>query len=243
MRVIYEPTGKAREYAPLACNLFNGWQHGCLYCYAPAIRRMRREEWSNNPQPRKNILELLEKDAAELSGDPREVLFCFMTDPYQNDEAALLTTQALEIMATFGCRAQVLTKGGMLASADFDLLKQYNYKFGSSISFVNEHLRQEWEPGAATIDNRIEAVITAHDMGISTWVSIEPVLDPDEALRVIKRLKDYVDFWKVGKINHLLELERKIDWTSFLLNVTKLLKQSGAKYYIKKDLAAFGRQK
>jgi len=239
MRVIYEPKGKAREYAPRACNLFNGCVHGCLYCYAPAIRRQSRQQWMSNPQPRKDILEKLELDAMELSGDPREVLFCFMSDPYQSDEAALITTQALEIMANYGCRAQVLTKGGMLAQPDFELLLDNNFKFGSTVCFNSEQLREEWEPGAPSINNRVEAIITAHAMGIHTWVSVEPVLDPGEALEVIKRLKDHVDFWKIGKINHLLELERKIDWTKFLYEVTELLKQSGAKYYIKKDLAAF----
>jgi len=202
MRVIYEPRGKAREYAELACNLFNGCTHGCLYCYAPGIRRQSREQWMSNPQPRKDVLELLEKDAAELSGDPREVLFCFMSDPYQSDEAALITTQALEIMATFGCRAQVLTKGGLMAQGDFELMLQNNFKFGSTICSMNDDLRQKWEPYAAPMDSRIEAIVAAHKLGIHTWVSIEPVLDPIEALVVIKHLAPHVDYWKVGKLNY-----------------------------------------
>ena len=246
MKVIYEPSGKAREYAPLACNLFNGCRHGCKYCYAPGIRRQSLEQWTENPQPRKNILELLEKDARQLGPDPREVLFCFMSDPYQSDEAALITTQALEIMAKYGCRAQVLTKGGMRARGDFGLLRDNDYKFGSSLCSMNDDLPQEWEPNAASSASRIEAIVEAHKMGIHTWVSLEPVLDADEALIVIKHLYPHVDFWKVGKLNYkrgsdprLKEIEKNINWTKFLNDVTDLLKQNGAKYYIKKDLAAF----
>jgi DNA repair photolyase len=31
MRIIYEPKGRALEYAPLAVNLYRGCSHGCDY--------------------------------------------------------------------------------------------------------------------------------------------------------------------------------------------------------------------
>lgn len=31
MDIIYEPKGKAREYADLACDIYNGCTHGCKY--------------------------------------------------------------------------------------------------------------------------------------------------------------------------------------------------------------------
>ena len=37
MKVIYEPKGRAKEYAELAVNLYNGCSHGCEYCYARKI--------------------------------------------------------------------------------------------------------------------------------------------------------------------------------------------------------------
>jgi len=239
MRVIYEPRGKAWEYAELACNLMNGCSHACKYCYAPAIRRQTLDKWCADPQPRKNILELLEKDARQLSGDPREVLFCFMSDPYQNEAAANLTRQALEIMAKHDCRATILTKGGTAAIHDFGLLAENNYKFGSSICFSNDFLRREWEPHAASILSRYQAIMEAKRQGIYTWVSVEPVIDPREALKVIEDLSDYVDLWKIGKLNHMPQVEKEIDWKKFLEDVIKLLKASGANYYIKKDLLAY----
>ena len=38
------------------------------------------------------------------------------------------------------------------------------------ILFQSESLREEWEPGAAPIAERIQAVREAHAAGISTWV-------------------------------------------------------------------------
>ena len=81
MSVIYEPKGKAREYSPLACNLYKGCAHGCIYCYAPSATYTDRKTFSDNPQPRKNILQQLEKDASKFTRDPRSILLCFTCDP------------------------------------------------------------------------------------------------------------------------------------------------------------------
>ena len=39
MPLIYTPSGKAREYSPLALNIYNGCDHGCTYCYTCLIKR------------------------------------------------------------------------------------------------------------------------------------------------------------------------------------------------------------
>lgn len=36
-QVIYETSGRAREYAQLAMNHYRGCDHGCKYCYAPMV--------------------------------------------------------------------------------------------------------------------------------------------------------------------------------------------------------------
>ena len=43
MNAIYEPKGRAGEYAQLAVNLWRGCPHGCTYpCYAPLDRKSTR---------------------------------------------------------------------------------------------------------------------------------------------------------------------------------------------------------
>lgn len=237
MSIIYEPKGKALEYSPLAINLYNGCGHACKYCYCPGIFRKTLENWSKESAPRKNILAQLEKSAEKYANDQREILFSFTSDPYQNKEASALTREALLICEKHNLRCQVLTKNGMAASHDFDILKRNNWKFGSTIIFKSESLREEWEPGAPSIESRIEAVKIAHSMGIYTWVSIEPVVNADEALQIIRELKPFVSFWKVGKINHFPVVEKKIDWAKFLIDAEREL--IGKKFYIKKDLEAF----
>ena len=66
---------------------------------------------------------------------------------------------------------------------------------------------------------------------------MEPVVDPYESLSIIDELKDYVTFWKVGKINHYPIVEKRIDWKKFLENVELAL--VGKDFYIKKDLEKY----
>ena len=233
MAVIYEPKGAAREYSHLALNLYIGCRFACRYCYAPAIVRQKLSDWSANPKPRKDILKKIEADAKKMAGDTRTILLCYTSDPYQSPEAAALTRQALLILEKYNLTATVLTKAGMAAAQDFDILKRNNWEFGTTLSYLSDDIQKKWEPNAAKVDSRIIAVRHAAKRGIKTWVSVEPVMDAAEALQLIKLLRTEVDFWKIGKMNH-----RKIDidWGKFHDDAVALLNRLGAKYYIKKEL-------
>ena len=224
MKVIYEPKGAALEYSQLAVNIYKGCLHGCKYCYVPKCLRTTAEEFHSKVSRRNAILESLEKDCQEMQkkSDNREVLMCFTTDPYQPADNTL-TRKALEIFGEYGIKVQVLTKGGTRAVRDFDLLKKNDWKFATTLLFCKESSRKKFEPNAASVADRVEAIKTAHNMGIHTWVSVEPVIYPDEALYVINKLSPFVDFWKVGKINHNKELERGVDWHKFVCDVKRTI--------------------
>lgn len=232
MPVIYEPKGAALEYAELAINLY----HGCrcvpvLLC--TAIARQNLGDWSADPKPKKDILIKIEREAKKMAGDPRPILLCFTSDPYQSPFTAGLTHETLLILEKYGLKATVLTKAGMAAVGDFDILQRNRWQFGTSICCLDDEMRANWEPNAATCRSRCEAIIEANRQGISTWVSMEPVYDTTEALRVIRKMNRFVDFWKVGKMNHR---SLDIDWKEFYDEVVWLLESLGAKYYIKKEL-------
>lgn len=52
----------------------------------------------------------------------------------------------------------------------------------------------------------------------------------------IRSAHDYVDFWKVGKLNHNKEVEARVDWPKFRDDAIMLLESFGSEYYIKEDL-------
>lgn len=234
--VIYEPKGRAEEYAPHAVNLYVGCSHGCKYCYAPAVVRRKPEDFHKGVKPRKDILQKLESAAANTETHG-QVLLCFTSDPYQPAELEYrVTRQAITILCEAGHKVTVLTKNGPNALQDLDLFKKHGVTFATTMVFAGEDAIRHWEPGAPPLADRVNALRTFHDEGIDTWVSLEPVIYPDHAFEVIRVLSPWVNLWKVGKVNHMPEIEKGTDWPEFRRKAVELMQSLGAKYYIKKDL-------
>ncbi len=238
LKIIYEPTGRAKEYAPLALNIYKGCTHGCKYCYNT---RWNGEDYFEGPNPKKKLLAHVYKDARALAEakDDREILLSFVGDVYQPGEKLHnLTRDTIEILIEHELRFAILTKAGYLATRDFHMLADYHKcKFGISLMCVSDMVRMEWEPGAAPAKERLKALAIANGMGIETFISIEPVIDPQEAMGVVLASYSYTDFYKVGKINHNPGLEDKHDWVAFREAIIETLEKVGAKYYIKKSLS------
>lgn len=241
MSVIYAPKGKAGEYADLACNLYTGCTHGCQYCYVPTMLHKKPEVFHSNATPRQDILNKLHKEATKHKG--KEVFMCFTCDPYCLDVDHTITREAIKIFHRADIAVNILTKGGELAVRDFDLLaaKPNLSKIGTTLTFDNKEDSFKWEPRAAEPGRRCSMLAQAHALGISTWASLEPVIDPEQTLSLINATHEYVDHYKVGRWNYD-KRANEIDWTDFLRRVTELLDAVGASYYIKKDLAVFSRR-
>lgn len=240
--IIYEPQGRAREYAELAANLYSGCDHGCIYCYAPLAIRKDRITF-HNPNVRANVIQKFWQDARELNrvNEKRTILLSFTTDPYQKlDEKEQLTRKAIEILHSLNLRVAILTKGGKRSERDFDLLaaKPELSEYGVTLVFTNENERREIEPFAAPTEERIRSLKIAHNMGIRTYVSLEPVWEPEQALELIELTSDFVDFYKVGKLNYHSQ-QATVNWKQFRTDVCRKLDGLNKNYYIKEDLKKF----
>lgn len=241
MNIIYHPKGKAREYADLALNIYKGCTHGCKYCYAARSPWKPQNEYFSMPDPKSDLIGRLTKDCESLVNHPSpvpEILISFIGDPYQPIEMDLhLTRETIKTLKKFGLPFTILTKGGMCAVRDFDLLAGYDKaRFGTTLCFIDQAKADEWEPQAAIVQSRIMAIEEAKRRNIPTWVSLEPVIDTDEALRVIRQIHNVVDYWKIGKINHHHGIEKAINWRVFRENVTTLLDSLHASYSLKQSL-------
>ena len=237
--VIYEPRGRAGEYAPLAINLYRGCGHGCIYCFAPGVLFIDPEDFKK-PAPRPDILKKMQRDIPKAAADGAKgnVLLCFTCDPYQPiNDLHQLTRQAIQILHANGFNVTILTKAGQRAKADFDLYRPGD-EFATTLTFIDPAKSLAWEPKAAYPMDRIDTLYNAHIQGIKTWVSLEPVIEPAETLEIIRQTHSFVDLYKVGTLNNHSEAA-KIDWPKFAKDVTSMLKLYICHYYLKKDLRRY----
>ena len=236
MRVIYEPKGRALEYSLLAINIYKGCSHGCVYCYARKTAELYTNDNFLEPRAKHGIIENLMREAPRYAGTDKRVLLCFTCDPYQPlDETEKLTRSVIEVLTHYEIPFQVLTKGGLRAIRDFDLYKQGD-AFATTLTLTDATESVKREPGAAKPLERIEAIRIAHEANIETWVSLEPVLDAEESLRLIRMTSDFVDLFKIGKLNHFYS---EINWREFGIKAIELCNKLQKNYYVKNDLAAW----
>ncbi len=232
---IYETRGKAREYRELAANLYTGCNHGCQYCWAPLVLKRDRKQFHSGVTPRTDILKKLQKDAKgyQLAGERRQVLFCFTCDPYFDGDNSI-TRSAIQMLHAHDLSICALTKGGTRALRDMDLFTPAD-SFATTLTTLDEATSRQWEPNAAAPDNRMNTLYAFHKAGIPTWVSLEPVLDPDVTLDIIRRTAEYVDEFKVGVLNYHPQA-KSINWKQFGERAVTLLESLGKSYYLKADL-------
>ena len=242
MKVIYTPAGKAREYSPLALNIYAGCDHGCYYCYVPSILKKTREQY-NTVAERKDFLNKLRHDCLNII-DKKQVLLCFSGDPYcKFNEISQMTSQVLKVLLNHNFPVSILSKGGKRILTDLDIFKMFgqNIKIGQTLTFINSQKSKEWEPEASLPEERIEIFRILKENNIKTWASIEPVIDPNESIRIIKATLPYCDEYQVGKLNHMPDVENQITWGRFLKITIDLLRQHNKKIYIKQDLVKAGK--
>lgn len=234
MKPIYEPKGKAKEYGDYAINIYTGCPHRCYYCFAPNVLHRVKEDFHSCIEPRKNIVEEVRKQIERENITGKLIHLCFTCDPYPQNYDSTPTREIIKILKNSGNNVQILTKNGLDAERDFDLLDGGDW-FGvtyAGYSVYDFESAPNEEKGAGTPLERIFALQTAHKMGINTWISAEPIINPN-AVMALMAVENYVDLWKIGKMNYH---PSNIDWGKFGRDVEELLKKHNKSYYIKDSL-------
>lgn len=233
MSLIRRETGEAAEYAYYGINPYIGCSHGCTYCYVRKMFLRYKLPDFNRPRPKLAPVEFirrLSRETARFKDKRKRVQLSFATDPYQPIDAEYKLTRAcIEVLRECGIPFQILTKAGDLACRDFDLYGPDDL-FGVTLTTLS----LPCEPNAATPSQRMASLRAAKGAGIKTWVSIEPVLLPSEVFEIIEGTHEYVDLYKIGKLNYE---PTATDWKAFAKEIVETFKLFGARYYLKSNLA------
>lgn len=229
MKPIYEPKGAAKEYGDLALNIYTGCPHRCYYCFAPSVLRRDREKFHSDVRLRENIIEETRRQLEREGITGKLIHLCFTCDPYPTGYDTTSTREIIKLLKEYGNHVQILTKGD--GSRDFDLLDENDW-YGITVS---GGMTDNVEPGAMMTPFRLLRLREAHDLGIKTWVSFEPVIDANNVLGIIRDFAQTFDKVKIGKLNYY---PSSINWKQFGHEAEGLCQRLGLDYTIKDSLRA-----
>lgn len=243
--VIYRPGANAGEYAPLATNPWKGCGHGCKYCYVPLATHIDRGLFNEGAVYRAGYTGRLIKDVerhkrAGIPGGPAEQIFVtFASDPYHPGPSNEITRGIIEILQEGGMAVCTLSKGGHRALPFIDMYRPDRDAYAATLTTLDAAFSKKWEPNATLPWERIDTLRQFYERGIFTWVSLEPTLDVEASLAIVRATHEFVDLYKIGKANYLKEITRTTDWRDYTLRMIDLCRALGVKHYIKRDLQEF----
>lgn len=248
MAAIYQPSGAAREYSPLAMNYIKGCDHGCVYCYVPKMMKRFDSGYVHSNvymKEEKTLLREIKASCKKYQDAPVQVFLSFLTDPYSHfNNETKLTRRVLELLLEHRIPVSILSKGGYNILQDLDIIKEFgeNIQVGGSLTFTNDEDSLKWEKNAALPTERFDTLRILHSEGVRTWASMEPVIYPDQSLEIMELTSGYIDSYKIGKLNHFPKHEVKFDWTKFLNDSILIMRKHDKLFYIKNDLSLFANE-
>lgn len=233
MKPIYVPKGAAREYGDYALNIYTGCPHQCFYCFAPSVLRKTKQTFYSCVEPRKNIIAELQKQLESENIKDKLIHLCFTCDPYPRHHDNNITREVIKLIKMSGNHVQILTKNADSIKRDFDLFNDKDW-IGTTISCDNLNA-EEFEPLASNPKERIKMIKSAKNMGFNTWLSCEPVINPNTIYEILKCYSFFIDKINIGKLNYY---PSQINWKEFGFEVERLCNEYGWNYYIKESLRA-----
>jgi DNA repair photolyase len=189
-------------------NPYTGCQVNCRYCYARLFMKRysgHKEPWGEFVDVKINAAEVLRKQL--LRAKRGTVWISSVCDPYQPLEAKYeLTRRCLKELLKKQFPVNIQTKS-KLVLRDMDLLKDFKeIEVGFTITTNDETIARSFEPGAASVAERLEALETLHASGMRTFAFIGPLL-PGDPEKLIADLHGLVDRVFIDRMNYLNQVK------------------------------------
>lgn len=184
--------------ADFVINPYTGCAHACLYCYARFMKRFsgHDESWGGFVDIKINAADIIPKNPEKYRG--KTIVIGSVTDPYQEAEKKYGITRAiLGKLVDFPCSFDIITKSGLI-TRDIDLLKKFpDLNVAFSLGLADDITRKGLEPGADSIEKRINALKALHKNGTRTTVFVSPIFPVlSDWKKIIRLTKNYADeYW------------------------------------------------
>ena len=157
-------------------NCYTGCPHACVYCYVRFMQRFHPhdEPWGAFVDVKVNAVEVLKRQLRRA--EPGSVFISSACDGWQPIEAQWrLTRRCCELLLERGFRLHVLTKSRLVLQ-DLDLFAGRPVQLGITLTTLDDRLSELWEPGAASVQERIEVIEAARRAGLETGIMFGPLL-------------------------------------------------------------------
>ena len=191
-----------REWADRTINCCTGCSNNCRYCYARemAVRFGRRkpDEWQYEQVRQKDV----DRKYRKFKGN---LMFPSSHDITPANLEACLTV--LGKLLDAGNDVLIVSKPRVECTGRIcDLFTKYKDQilFRFTIGAMNNEVLSFWEPGAPVYEERKAALAYAFFAGYQTSVSIEPMLNAENVVKLVKDLETFTteSIW-IGKMNHM----------------------------------------
>lgn len=250
--VIKSPKKAAAEYAKHSVSIYRHCPNQCAYCYldkgiskgtlGSGTPELRTCFYNEDDAVQKFNRELL-KNREQLIKDGG-VFFCFITDPCLPDTINA-TMRCAQIAMREAVPVTILTK---MTDWVYESLYQNNIleqgrRTGLLCVGFTLTGRDDQEPFASPNIERINAMRIIHDKWkVKTFASIEPIIQFNKSLAMIRETIGFCDLYKIGLMSKCGKGYYEVDDAiKFIVNVNCLLMNdmNCAKVYYKESIRKF----
>ena len=209
-KAIYEPSGAAYEYCHWACNLYNGCTNQCDYCYnrhsmTAAVLGAGEVSLKKSLKDEATAFFIFCEELVEMKKRMKptdSLFFSFVSDPML-PQTRELTMKCVMKALQDGVNVQILTKCADWASREDFIRPLIPYAPHLAIGFTITGMDSMETFCMNNTAERIKAMGKLKEYGITTFASVEPVIDIEYAIIAVRNAYPVCDMFKVGLVSKM----------------------------------------
>ena len=245
-KAIYQPVGKAGEYAKWACNFYVGCSNDCDYCYCKkgALGTVAGKKKATLKKCFKDVAHAFECFVNEVTRNAGVIrsdgglFFSFTTDPCL-PETMDLTMLAVSFATGMGIPCHILTKCAWWGQDNpvYDTL--VSLKTCVSVGFTLTGM-DSMETGRTISTNkeRLALMKRLHDDGVKTFSSFEPIIDIAAAKEIFLQSLGVCDLYKFGLLSGKKDYDMQ-QLNALIADVNFLFSEKKIPVYWKRSIEEF----